>query len=441
MKRSMKAIAPLALAAALAACSRHAPPPTQFGYNPPLPEPKQFLLPPMGIAQPVGWGNTMPSVPPGFVVQAFAKGLNSPRNILPLPNGDIIVAQSGGPNMEPNLRPKSFIFQWLMNTSHGGEKGANPGEDALLLLRDTNHDGVADQQITLAEHLASPFGLAWGNGTLYVGMTDSVWRYAYAPGQTSLGAGTRLTDLPGGPIDHHWTKSITLSPDGAKLYAGVGSNSNIVENGLEAEQGRAAIWEVDPASGARRLFATGLRNPNGLTFYPGSNTLYAVINERDELGNNLVPDYMTSVRDGGFYGWPWSWYGRHVDVRVHPQRPDMVARAIIPDYALSTHVAPLGLAFLKGGNFPAHYQGGAFIGEHGSWDRNVFNGYQVAFVPFVNGRPAGKPETFLGGFPAGGRKVHGRPVGVAFGPDGALYVADDAGNTVWRVSWRGPPRG
>jgi len=441
----MKRLAPLLLATALAmglsACSRSAPPPTEFGYNPTLPTPRQYLLPPMGIANPVGWGDALPTVPPGFMVQAFAKGLNSPRNVLPLPNGDLIVAQSGGPNMEPMLRPKSFIFQWLMNSSHGGEKGANPGENALLLLRDTNHDGVADQIITLAEHLASPFGLAWANGQLYVGMTDSVWRYPYAPGQNQLGPGQRLTDLPGGPIDHHWTKSITLSPDGSKLYAGVGSNSNIVENGLEAEHGRAAIWEVDPQTGARRIFATGLRNPNGLTFYPGSNTLYAVINERDELGNNLVPDYMTSVREGGFYGWPWSYYGRHVDVRVHPQRPDMVSRAIVPDYALSTHVAPLGLAFLKGGNFPAHYQGGAFIGEHGSWDRNVLNGYQVAFVPFVNGRPSGAPETFLGGFGIKGRDVHGRPVSVAFGRDGALYVADDTGNTIWRVSWRGRPPG
>jgi len=440
----MKRTAPLLLAAALAAllgaCGRGAEAPRQYGFNPPLPEPRQFLFPPMGIADPVGWGDAMPTVPPGFVVQRFAAGLNSPRNVLPLPNGDLIVAQAAGPNLEPNLRPKSFIFSWLMNSSHGGEKGASPGEDALLLLRDTNHDGVADQKVILTGKLASPFGLAWANNTLYVGMTDSVWRYAFTPGQTTLGQGTLLTPLPGGPIDHHWTKSIALSPDGSKLYAGVGSNSNIVENGLEAEHDRAMIFEVDPQSGARRPFATGLRNPNGLTFYPGTNTLYAVINERDELGNNLVPDYMTSVRPGGHYGWPWSYYGQHVDVRVQPQRPDMVARAIVPDYALSAHVAALGLAFLKGGNFPAQYQGGAFIGEHGSWDRNVFNGYQVAFVPFVNGRPSGTPQTFLGGFTMSGRKVHGRPVGLAFGPDGALYVADDAGNTVWRVSWRGDAR-
>jgi len=442
MKRLTALLATAAPLLALAACSRSAEPPTQFGFNPKLPAPKQFLLPPMGIANPVGWDRTgagaAPTVPPGFMVQAFAKGLNSPRNVLALPNGDLIVASSGGPNMEPNLRPKSFIFQWLMNTSHGGERGAAAGENTLILLRDTNHDGVADQTVVLAKDLPSPFGLAWANGTLYVGMTDSVWRYPYAPGQTALGPGSLVTDLPGGPIDHHWTKSITLSPDGSKLYAGVGSNSNIVENGLEAEHGRAMIWEVDPATGAKREFATGLRNPNGLTFYPGTQTLYAVVNERDELGNNLVPDYLTSVRPGAFYGWPWSWYGRNVDVRVHPQRPDMVAKAVIPDYSLSTHVAPLSIAFLKGGTFPAHYQGGAFIGEHGSWDRNVLNGYQVAFVPFVNGRPTGTPETFLGGFTTGkGRDVHGRPVGLAFGPDGALYVADDAGNTVWRVSWTG----
>ena len=438
MKRALALLLIATLTTTLAACGQGGVDEAkQYGFNPKLPEPTQYLFPPMGIALPSGWGDAMPTVPPGFVIQTFAKGLNSPRNVLPLPNGDIIVAQTGGPNMEPNLRPKSFIFNWLMNTSHGGEKGTNAGGNSLLLLRDTNHDGVADQRITLAGNLASPFGLAWANGTLYVGMTDAVWRFPYAPGQTSLGPGSIVTELPGGPIDHHWTKSIALSPDGGKLYAGVGSNSNIVENGLEAEHGRAMIWEVDPASGARRPFATGLRNPNGLTFYPGTNTLYAVVNERDELGNDLVPDYLTSVRPGAFYGWPWSYYGQHVDIRVKPARPDMVAKAVVPDYSLSTHVAPLGLAFLKGGNFPAKYQGGAFIGEHGSWDRNVFNGYQVAFVPFVNGRPGGTPETFLGGFTMTGRKVHGRPVGLAFGPDGALYVADDAGNTVWRISWRG----
>jgi glucose/arabinose dehydrogenase len=428
---ALAALAPLAL---VAACSGSADKePHRYGYNPQLPEPKQFLFPPMGLAKPVGWKGAMPTVPAGFAVQPFATDLHNPRNVLPLPNGDVIVVESGDPSLEPVLRPKGIIFGLALGKTHGETKPGN----RLLLLQDTNHDGVADRQSVLAENLASPFGAVWTNGTLYVAATDAIWRWPYALGQTRLGAGTMLTDLPGGPIDHHWTKSLTLSPDGSRLYAGVGSNSNIVENGLEAERGRAAIWEIDPATGMKRLYATGLRNPNGLIFRPGSQTLYAVVNERDELGNNLVPDYLTSVRDGGFYGWPWSYYGQHVDARVMPRRPDMVARAIVPDYSLSAHVAPLGLTFAEGGNFPARYQGGAFVGEHGTWDRNQFNGYQVAFIPFINGKPAGNPEPFLSGFVAGKRSVHGRPVGLSFGADGALYVADDVGNAVWRVAWRG----
>jgi len=293
----------------------------------------------------------------------------------------------------------------------------------------------------LISGLNSPFGLAVSGGKLYVGETDAIKVWDFTPGQTSVtGPGRLLTELPGGPIDHHWTKDIVVSPDGSKLYAGVGSNSNIVENGLEAEKDRALIFEVELPSGAKRPFATGLRNPNGLTFNPETGELWAVINERDELGNNLVPDYLTSVKEGAFYGWPWSYYGANVDVRVKPARPDKVRQAIPPDYSLSSHVAPLGLAFA-----PANwgsYAGGAFIGEHGSWDRTVFNGYEVAFVPFSGGRPSGPVQHFATGFIADG-KAHGRPVGVTFGPDGALYVADDVGDVVWRISPTGakPPVG
>jgi glucose/arabinose dehydrogenase len=290
----------------------------------------------------------------------------------------------------------------------------------------------------LLDHLFSPFGVVYADGYLYVAATDAIIRYPFTPGQTRISApGTILTRLPGGPIDHHWTKSLTLSPDGSLLYVGVGSNSNIVENGFEAEHGRAAIWEVDRATGRAREFATGLRNPNGLNFYPGTNTLWTVVNERDELGPNLVPDYLTSVRPGGFYGWPYSYYGQHIDPRVMPQRPDLVARAIPPDYALSSHVAPLGLAFYTGIAMPAAFRGGAFIGEHGSWDRKQFNGYKVVFVPFAGGRPSGMARDFLTGFLTGVGRTHGRPVGVAVDRTGALLVADDVGDTVWRVSYGG----
>jgi glucose/arabinose dehydrogenase len=288
--------------------------------------------------------------------------------------------------------------------------------------------------------LDSPFGVAVAGNELFVADTGALLRYPFAVWQTRItGPGQKVTDLPGGLIDHHWTKSLAASPDGSKLYVGVGSNSNIQERGPEAETNRAAIWEVDPKTSAYRIFASGLRNPNGLAFYPGSNTLWAVINERDELGPNLVPDYLTSVKDGGFYGWPYSYYGQHIDPRVRPQRPDLVKSAIPPDYALSSHVAPLGLAFYTGSSFPAAYRGGAFIGEHGSWNRKSYNGYRVVFVRFEGGRPVGKPMTFVAGFIGPDLKDRGRPVGVAIDRTGALIIADDAGNTVWRVSYIGRP--
>ncbi|MDB5597818.1 MAG: putative glucose/sorbosone dehydrogenase, partial [Hyphomicrobiales bacterium] len=404
----------------------------QLGENAPLPEANQYLFPPMKIVAPTPWGDAeTPTAPAGFTVTAVGRGMHQPRNILPLSNGDVLVAESGGPAGEPVTRPKDLIYGLVKARGHSPVK---PGQ-RILLLHDAKGDGTAYETTVLISNLHSPFGMVVLNGSLYVANTDAIMRYPFNIGdRTITGEGEKLTDLPAGPIDHHWTKSLTVSPDGTKLYVGVGSNSNIVERGLEAERGRAAIYEVDAKNGAMREFASGLRNPNGLTFEPTTKVLWAVVNERDELGNDLVPDYMTSVKHGGFYGWPWSYYGSHIDIRVHPQRPGMVAKAIVPDYSLSSHVAPLGLAFNTGGSFPEQYRGGAFVGEHGSWDRTVLNGYQVAFVPFSAGKPSGKAVPFVQGFIGPDGSVHGRPVGVAFDAKGALIIADDVGNAVWRVS-------
>ena len=404
----------------------------QYGPNPKLPEPQAYLFPPMGIATPVGFkaGET-PIVPAGFTITAVARDLNQPRKILPLPGGDMLVVESGGPGFEPVRRPKSIIFKLVIGKAHSSVKPGN----RVLLLRDNNGDGVADQRIVLIDKMTSPFGIAVVGDRLYVAATDALWEFPFTPGSTRVRPGRILTELPGGPIDHHWTKDLAASPDGTKLYVGIGSNSNIVENGLEAEKDRARIWEVDRVTGAHRPLATGLRNPNGLTFQPGTNTLYTVVNERDEIGNNLVPDYLTSVKPGAFYGWPYSYYGQHVDIRVHPQDPAKVASAVRPDYALGPHVATLGLAFVNGGAMPAQFQGGAFVGEHGSWDRSVLYGYQVVFVPFTGGRPTGKPVPFVTGFiDLAKREAKGRPVGIAMDASGALLIADDVGNAVWRVS-------
>ncbi|MDB5698192.1 MAG: L-sorbosone dehydrogenase [Alphaproteobacteria bacterium] len=429
----------LVLALALAACHHSADfdPRSQIGPHPQLPEPRQYLVPPVHVAKVIGWKqNEAPVAPPGLRVQAMARDLQHPRNLMVLPNGDILVVEAQGPNLDPVTRPKSPIITWMEQraTSQGGAGNAGPS-NRVTLLRDANGDGVPEVRTVLLEQLNSPFGIVFADNYLYVAATDGVLRYPFTPGQTRITAApTMLTPLPGGPIDHHWTKSLTLSPDGQLLYATVGSNSNIVENGLEAEKGRAAVWEIDRASGRARVFAEGLRNPNSPNFYPGTNRLWVVVNERDELGPNLVPDYLTSVQEGGFYGWPYSYFGRHLDPRVHPQRPDLVARAIVPDYALSSHVAALGLTFYTGANLPAAYHGGAFIGEHGSWDRQRFNGYKVVFVPFANARPSGIAQDFLTGFLDGKGHTHGRPVGVAVDRTGALLVADDVGNVVWRVS-------
>lgn len=407
----------------------------QIGPNPVLPEPAPSLMPALKVAPVIGWkdGET-PKVPEGFTITPYAKDLANPRTVHTLPNGDVLVVQSKAPPGEPTSRPKDFIRGFIMSIAHGDTSGPKKKSNLITLLRDSNRDGQVDEKIDLLTDLHSPFGVAWFDNTLYVAATDAILAYPFRPGDTQITAAPRvLTPLPGGPIDHHWTKDLAASPDGKWLYVSVGSNSNIVENGIEAEKGRAAIWQVDRQTGAARVYASGLRNPNGLSINPANGELWTVVNERDELGPNLVPDYMTSVKDGAFYGWPWSYYGQHVDKRVYPQRPDMVEKAIPPDYALSSHVAALGLAFSDGSALPAPFATGAFIGEHGSWNRDHFNGYKVVYVPFENGKPNGKAQDFVTGFLAGD-SARGRPVGVGIDGTGALLVADDAGNTVWRVS-------
>jgi glucose/arabinose dehydrogenase len=407
---------------------------TQIGPNPVLPEPQQFLLPPMHLAPVVGWkANETPTAASGLRIQALASGLEHPRSVYTLPNGDVLVVESVGPNIEPTRRPKSIVMKWVESMVTSG--GKITGSNRITLLRSTHGDGKPDVRTVFLDHLASPFGVALVGNDFYVANTDAILRFPYTTGETSItAAGTVLTPLPGGPIDHHWTKSLVASEDGTKLYVGVGSNSNITENGMGAELDRAAIWEVDRASGAHRIFASGLRNPNGLTWEPQSHALWTVVNERDELGPDLVPDYMTSVKDGGFYGWPYSYYGQQVDPRVKPERPDLVAQAIVPDYALSSHVAPLGMVFDTESGLPAHYSGGAFVGEHGSWDREILNGYKVVFIPFSGGKPSGMAEDVVTGFLDNDGHAHGRPVGLALDKTGALLIADDVGNTVWRVS-------
>lgn len=405
-------------------------PKLQIGANPVLPPLHQYLLPPIRIATPVGWGSGTPKVSQGLQVHALATGFQHPRSVYALPNGDVLVVESNGPK-PPIFRPKDLVtgvVQWFAGAK---AKDAN----RITLLRDTNGDGIPDLRTVFLDHLNSPFGVALVGHDLYVANTDAIMRYPYQDGQTSITAeGTKLTDLPGGPIDHHWTKSLLASPDGSKLYVGVGSNSNIAENGLQAEYERAAIWEVDRTTGAHRIFASGLRNPTGLQWEPITGKLWAIANERDEIGPDLVPDYLTSVQDGGFYGWPYSYYGRHLDPRVQPQRPDLVAMATVPDYALSSHVAPLGFVMAAGHGLPAKYESGAFVGEHGSWDRTPLNGYKVVFVPFKDGKPSGPAQDLVTGFLDADNHTHGRPVGLAVDRTGALLIADDVGNTVWRVS-------
>jgi glucose/arabinose dehydrogenase len=442
MKASVFGVSLLALSAALSS-GAHAQNAgfdvsQQIGPDPVLPEPQQELLPDLKVAKVIGWkeGET-PSVAEGLKVTPYAKDLANPRTVHTLPNGDVLVVQSKAPSGKPLSRPKDYIRGWIMAMAGGSGDGSGsaPKETNLItLLRDTNRDGQVDERHDLLTKLDSPFGLAWADNTLYVATASAIVAYPYELGQNAITQAPRtLTPLPGGPLNHHWTKDLALSPDGTMLYVSVGSNSNVGENGLEAEKGRAAIWQIDRQTGAARVFASGLRNPNGLTFHPQTGELWTVVNERDELGPNLVPDYMASVKDGGFYGWPWSYYGNHVDPRVYPPRPEMVEKAIKPDYALSSHVAALGMTFTMGAAMPQAYANGAFVGNRGSWNRNSFNGYKVVYIPFENGKPVGKAQDVVTGF-IQGEEARGRPVGLGIDGTGALLVADDSGNTLWRIA-------
>ena len=404
-----------------------------IGAEPQLPPPVKRLIPTVNIAPAQGWPEgAQPRAAAGFRVTAFARGLDHPRWLYVLPNGDVLVAESNKPAPPPEHAP-SGLRAWVMKQVMQRAGAGVPSADRITLLRDADGDGLAETRSVLLQGLHSPFGMALVGGELYVANADALVRVAYAPGQTRIDAApTTVTALPAGR-NHHWTKSLVAAPDGSRLYVGVGSNSNAGENGLAEEEGRAAVWEIDRASGRKRPYASGLRNPVGLAFEPQTRALWAVVNERDELGSDLVPDYLTSVKEGAFYGWPWSYWGAHVDARVQPPRPDKVAQAIAPDYALGNHVAPLGLAFADG-RWPAPFASGAFVGEHGSWNRQPLAGYKVVFVPFANGRPAGPPVDVLSGFVSGDGKAYGRPVGVAPDRTGALLVADDVGNTIWRVA-------
>lgn len=401
------------------------------GANPTLPEPKKGLLPTVNIAPAKGWtGGDMPTAAEGLQVNAFARGLDHPRWLYTLPNGDVLVAESNAP---PKPEARKSIRGWFMKVVMKRAGAGVPSANRITLLRDADGDGVAEVREVFLENLFSPFGMALVGDELYVANADAIMRFPYREGATRIaGKGTRLTGLPGGPINHHWTKNIIASKDGKKLYATVGSNSNIGENGMENETDRAAILEVDIATGEKRVFASGLRNPNGLAWQ--EDTLWTVVNERDELGSDLVPDYLTSVQEGGFYGWPYSYYGQNIDQRVEQTEPELVANAIVPDYALGPHVAPLGLVFYQSELLPSKYSNGAFIGQHGSWNRRPLSGYNLVFVPFSEGKPTGKPQTILTDFVDENDEAKGRPVGLTVDTKGALLVADDVGNVVWRVT-------
>lgn len=418
------------------ACSQPSlePVTVSMGINPQLPEPTTSLLPVVKIAEAVGWTQGQaPRPAEGLKVQAFATGLDHPRWVYVLPNGDVLVAETNAPpRPDEGGGIRGFFEEGVMKKAGA----VTPTANRITLLRDQDGDGVAETRSIFLDHLNSPFGMTLAGGRLYIANTDGVVSVPYAQDLTQVSATPEvLTDLPAGRLNHHWTKSLVASPDGSKLYATVGSNSNVGENGLDKEEGRAAIWEIDRATGAKRLFATGLRNPNGMDWEPQSGALWVAVNERDELGHNLVPDYITSVKDGAFYGWPWSYFGSNVDTRVKPERPDMVAKAVVPDFAVGAHTASLGLTFAAGQELGPQYANGAFVGQHGSWNRDPFSGYKVIFVPFSGGKPSGDPVDVLTGFIDADKELaFGRPVGVEIAKDGALLVADDVGNAIWRVS-------
>lgn len=419
----------------LMACSEKAilPEEAGMGPQPTLPAPNTTLIPTVHIAPAKSWpAGATPTAANGLAVKMYANELDHPRWLYVLPNGDVLVAESNAPpRPQDDKGIKAWVMKWMKKRAGAGVPSAN----RITLLRDADGDGAVETRSVFLSGLNSPFGMALVGNDLYIANTDAILRFPYHDGDTTIGAaGVKVAELPAGPLNHHWTKNIIASHDGARLYATVGSNSNVGENGMDKEVNRAAILEVDIATGQTRLFASGLRNPNGLAWQPQTGELWTVVNERDELGSDLVPDYLTSVRDGGFYGWPYSYYGQHVDTRVKPPRPDLVAKAIAPDYALGNHVAPLGLVFYEGDLLPDAYVNGAFIGEHGSWNRKPRSGYKVVFVPFADGRPAGMPVEVLSGFVNADGDALGRPVGVAVDKAGALLVADDVGNTIWRVT-------
>ena len=426
--RHAHALSALSMALLLSACGSEADSTQARGPDPKMPETQSSLLPSMKIAEPAAWGDQKPTVPQGYSITAIATDLRIPRQTLVLPNGDILVAEGRG-GSAAKLKPKDVIASYIKAQGNTQVKGGN----RLTLLRDADGDGIYETKTVFAENLNAPYGLAYADGKLYVANQDALVRFDYQDGQTQAsGAPTTVTPLPS-LINHHWTKSLAVSEDGRYLYVGIGSNSNVTERGMEVELDRAMVWQIDAATGAHRPYATGVRNPTALTIQPGSGQLWAVANERDELGPDLVPDYLTSVRDGAFYGWPYSYWGQNVDIRAQPQNPDKVASAIKPDYSLGSHVAALGVDF----SIPAMgdaYADGAFVGEHGSWNRDNPVGYKVIFVPFKDGKPAGEPLDFATGFRGSDGKTRGRPVGVTVDPRGALIIADDLANTVWRVT-------
>jgi glucose/arabinose dehydrogenase len=407
--------------------------PAGTGPNPVIPSPSRSMLPTVNVVKAKGWSaDATPATAEGTTVAPFAQGLDHPRWLYVLPNGDVLVAETNAP---PRPKDGKGIKGWFFKRYQKKAGGAVPSANRITLLRDADGDGIAETRSVFLSGLNSPFGMALVGNVLYVADSDAVVRFPYSPGETHItSAATKVVDLPGGPINHHWTKNVIGAPDGSKLYVSVGSNSNVAENGIDEEEGRAAIWQVDPQSGSHRIFASGLRNPVGMAWEPESGALWVSVNERDELGGDLVPDYMTSVRDGAFYGWPYSYYGPHVDPRAKPQRPDLVAKAIAPDYALGPHTASLGLAYASTTNLGGRFNGGMFVGQHGSWNRKPRSGYKVIFVPFTNGKPSSAPIEVLTGFVKETGEAMGRPVGVAIDKGGALLVADDVGNTIWRVA-------
>ncbi len=432
--RPVRTALALGVVSALAACGDTAklPDTAGMGPNPTLPAPLSTLIPTVNIAPAKGWpAGMMPTAMPGLAVTAFATGLDHPRWVYTLPNGDVLVAESNAP---PKPEDGKGIKGWVMKQVMGRAGAGVPSANRITLLRDVDGDGQAEVKTVFLQNLVSPFGMALVGNDFYVANADAVVKFPYQQGQTSISAApVKVVDLPGGPINHHWTKNLIPSADGSRLYVTVGSNSNVGERGMAVEEGRAAIWEVDTKTGTHRVFASGIRNPNGMGWAPDG-ALWTVVNERDEIGSDLVPDYLTSVKDGAFYGWPYSYYGQNVDARVKPPRPDLVAKAVAPDFALGSHVAPLGMTFSSGKTMPAALASGVFVGEHGSWNRKPLSGYKVVFVPFTGAKPSGLPIDVLTGFLSPEGHAYGRPVGVAMDKRGALLVADDVGNAVWRVS-------